>query len=291
MATKKKTTKAKIKARVQLPSVKQLCRATVDQLLSQRRLFIGITIVYGVLLIVFVRGLGSGVNVNQLKSSLNATSKTTSAATNLAVFGLLLGSSSSSSSDLTSLYQTLILIIVSLAFIWALRHAGEKKPLQIRDAFYKSTHAFIPFLAVLLVISLELIPLVIANLIYANVIQGGIAVNGMEKGLWLILVFGLIILSLFLLTSSIFGLYIVTLPDTRPLQALKAAKKLVRLRRWTVMRKLLALPLILVLLLSVVTIPTLMLLPVIAGWVFFLASILVLPLFHSYMYALYRSLL
>lgn len=283
------------RAKTTLPSVLELSKRSVQQLKTQKRLFIGITIVYGLLILVFVRGMSGGMDVQQLKANIGDITNTNSGAvgSSFALFGVLLGSASATNGDLASLYQTLILILVSLALIWSLRRvqSGDKDRIQIRDAFYKSTYAFIPFLLVLLVVSLQLIPLAIGNLIYTFVIQGGIATTSIEQFLWLVLVFLLVVLSLYMITSSIFALYIVTLPDTRPMQALRAAREIVRFRRWTIMRKILILPLLLILLLAVVTLPSILLVPMLAGWIFFIATMVLLPLLHSYMYALYRALL
>lgn len=278
-----------------LPSIWHLCKRAVQQLIVQPRLFLGITIVYGVLTLLFVRGLSGGLNAAELKKNLDIAIDGGNAGVSggLAVFGVLLGSASATNGDLASLYQTMILVLVSLALIWALRQTQANPKLRVRakEAFYKGCAPVIQFLLVVFAISLQLLPLAVANLLYAIVIGGGFAATPIEKGLWYIMIFLLFLLTLYMITSSIFALYIVTLHDTKPMQALRAARELVRFRRWIVMRKVLVLPIALILLLAVVTLPSIFLLPVVAEWVFFIASILILPLIHSYMYALYRSLL
>jgi hypothetical protein len=278
-----------------IPSVWKLGKKGYQQLLTQPRLFLGITLVYGFLTLLFVRGLSGGLNPVQLKESLNGLFSGSSSGlqSGLAVFGVLLGSASATKGDLASLYQTIILVLVSLALIWALRQtqANPKLRVKTKEAFYKGCAPVVQFVLVIFTISLQLLPLALANLLYAFVIGGGFAATPIEKGLWYILIFLLLLLTLYMITSSIFALYIVTLYDTSPMQALRAARELVRFRRWTVMRKVLVLPIALILLLAIVTLPSIFLLPVVAEWVFFIASILILPLIHSYMYALYRSLL
>jgi hypothetical protein len=94
-----------------------------------------------------------------------------------------------------------------------------------------------------------------------------------------------------MLASSLFALYIVTLPGMTPIRALRSARGLVRYRRWTVIRKILWLPLLLLLVAAVIMLPIIIWLTAVAQWVFFILSMFALLAVHSYMYALYRELL
>jgi hypothetical protein len=87
------------------------------------------------------------------------------------------------------------------------------------------------------------------------------------------------------------ALYIVTLPDMTPMQALKAARALVRYRRWVVLRKVLFLPLALLLIGALIVIPFALYVTPVAPLVFFVLTIIALAVLHSYMYLLYRQLL
>jgi hypothetical protein len=94
-----------------------------------------------------------------------------------------------------------------------------------------------------------------------------------------------------MISSSLFALYIVTLPDMTPMKALRSARELVRHRRWTVLRKILCLPLILLVAGAVIMLPIIIVLTPLAQWVFFLLTMLALVAAHAYMYTLYRELL
>jgi hypothetical protein len=100
-----------------------------------------------------------------------------------------------------------------------------------------------------------------------------------------------IIWSLWLVTPSVLALFIVSLPDMAPKKALRSARKLVKFRRFTVLRKLLFLPVLLFVILSVLMLPVIFIVPVLAQWVFFVLSMLVLPTVIAYVYTLYRELL
>lgn len=190
-------------------------------------------------------------------------------------------------------YKTLLSIIISLALIWALRNnsAAAQGKITVKDSFYKGMYPFIPFILVLLVIGLQLLPLIVANYLYIHVLIGGLAVTAIEKGLWIVFLLALVLLSLYMVSSSLFALYIVTLPDVKPIQALKTARDLVRHRRAVIMRKVLFLPLVLVLLAAIIVVPAIMLSEQLAEYLFFALSMIAPAVVHSYYYRLYRELL
>ena len=280
--------KVKRVIRTDVPSAYRLLRSTAGVLKRNWKLFIGITAIYGLLTIVLVRGFGSSSDLANIKASLKGVNSLASSAT---LFSYMLGTSGSSSSAAGGTYQTILLIITSLVTIWALRQVMAGKTIRIRDAFYKGTYPLVQFTLVLLVIGVQLIPMLFGSWLYATVIGNGIATNPLEKIIWAILFFLLAILSLYMISSSLFALYIVTLPNMTPMKALRSARELVRFRRWMVLRKIVFLPAALFLLALIVMIPIILIATILAQWVFFMLSILVLIVVNTYMYLLYRALL
>ncbi len=264
-------------------------------LFKKWKLFGGIVLVYLILTIVLVKGFGVASNIGQLRDTVQGLfhGSTAGLATGFTLFSFLLGNANSTSSEVAGAYQSMLLIVISLVLIWALRHtlAEKKVKITIRDAFYKGMGPFVPFLLVLMVIGLQLIPLLVANFLYTTVFEGGLAVGAIEKMLWAVLLSLFVVLSLYMVTSSVFALYIVTLPDVSPLQALRSARNVVRHRRLIIMRKVLFLPLALLILAAAIIVPVIMVSPVTAEWLFFGLSMLALAVAHSYMYHLYRELL
>lgn len=276
-----------------LPKARKILTRSILQIQQQWKPILFATVVYGVLLFVFVRGIKGGVDLATIKDSLSQlTNGTSLLASSVALFGIVV-SSSGGSDPAASLYQTVLLIIMSLAYIWLLRHAWEKgsKKVTARQAFYKGMYPLIPFMLITAVMSLQMLPMAVGSIVYNMVIVSGLAIGALEKTLWFILIGLLILLSIYMLTSSLFALYIVTLPDMTPIKALRSARELVRYRRWTVMRKVLFLPVVLLVLAVVITLPFIAFFPAAAQWVFFVETIVALPIFHSYMYGLYRDLL
>lgn len=276
-----------------LPSVWQLTVTTARLLWQYRQLFIILTLIYGVLNLVLVRGLAGGTDVGSLKNQLSQGFKGhfSALASGLSVFVVLLGSSGNGSSNTAGAYQLFLALIISLAVIWSLRQVLAGTSLRARDAFYQGMYPLIPFILVLIVVGLQLIPLLIGSGLYSLVISNGIAVHAIEKVLWALLFIALALWSLYMLTSSLFALYIVTLPDMTPIKALRSARELVRNRRWRVLRKILWLPLVLLVTAAIIMLPIIIWLAAAAQWVFFLLTMFGLVAIHAYMYTLYRELL
>lgn len=273
----------------------RLFRASVALLIKNWRLFGGIVLVYLILTIVLVKGFGVTSNIGELKTTLQEVFQGNAGQvmTSFALLGVLLGNASSAASDVAGAYQSMVLVVISLVLIWALRHAqaGKKVTISVRDAFYKSLYPLVPFLLVLLVVGLQFIPLLTATFFYTLIFSGGVAVTAIEQGLWIVFLFALVILSLYMVTSSVFALYIVSLPEMRPMQALRSARDLVRYRRWVIMRKVLFLPVALLVITAVIMVPLIIIAPLLAEWLFFVLSMVALAVVHSYMYGLYRELL
>lgn len=283
----------RVKQAAKLPNAWQLTRRAALTLWQHKKLFVGITLVYGLLNVVMAQGLSGGTDVSTLKDSLGqiSTGNFGALASGLGVFVLLIGSAGNNSSPTAGAYQLFLALIASLALIWTLRQVLAGKTLRIRDAYYRGMYPLVPFVLVLLVIGLQLIPLLIGTTLYSLVISNGIAVYFVDKLFWALLYGLLALFSLYMISSSLFALYIVTLPDMTPMRALRSARDLVRSRRWTVLRKILCLPLLLLVVAAIIMLPIIIWLAPLAKWVFFLLTMFGLAAVHSYMYTLYRELL
>lgn len=283
----------RIKHPIKLPNVWKISRKAALTLWAHKKLFIGITLVYGVLNLCLAQGLSNGTDVASIKDSLNQvfTGHFGFLLSGLSIFIAMVGSAGNTTDQTAGAYQIMLALTASLAMIWALRQSLAGKRLRVRDAFYRGMYPLIPFLLVLLVVGAQLIPMILGSTLYSVVINNGIAVYVVEKILWGLLFAGLALLTVYMLTSSLFALYIVTLPDMTPMKALRSARELVRYRRWTVLRKLLCLPIILLLIALVIMLPVIILVPPLARWVFFVLTMFGLLAIHAYMYTLYRELL
>lgn len=278
---------------VALPNVWRLSRSAGSILWEHRALFAGITLVYGALNLVLAQGLAGNSDVSSLKDSLDKVLSGNAGGlpTSIGVFLLMLGSAGNTTSQTAGTYQFFLAVIVSLAVIWALRQVATGSRPRVRDAYYLGMYPLVPFVLLLAVVAVQLVPMILGSTLYVTVINNGIAVFAAEKILWGLLFIVLALLSLYMLSSSLFALYISTLPDMTPMKALRSARELVRYRRWTVMRKVLSLPVVLIIMAFVIMLPIIIVAPPLARWVFFLLTMAALPATHAYMYTLYRELL
>jgi hypothetical protein len=252
-----------------------------------------IIIIFTALELLFVKGFSVTSNSGQLKSSISHLFHGSSAslATNTSVFGTLLNSSANSNTTTGSIYQTIFVLIFSLVIIWAFRQTIAGKRVRISDAFYKSLGPLIPFILIFVLISIELIPGLLGAVILNTVLSNGLAINFFEKIGWIVFCMGLILISMYWLISAIFALYIVTLPNMRPVQAVRSANKIVKFRRWSLIRKLILLPIVLLIIGAIITVPIISASAAAGSWTVFILIGFALVFVHGFMYTLYRELL
>ncbi len=275
-----------------LPSAWSILRKTRRLIWANKKTLLIIFVVFTLLNLVFVRGFASPLNVADVKDSLQQTlgKNPGKSFTTLAIFGHLLGSGTSTVPS-SGVYQTILVIMVSLALVWVFRqYAAGHKP-NAKRAFYEGMYPVIPFLLVLSVMVLQLIPAVIGIALYSATVSSGVAASGIEQGLWTVLTVMLIILTLYMLLSSFFALYVVTLPGMTPMKALRSSRQLVFSRRLSVLRKILLLPLLLAVVLVILVVPTIYFASVLAPWLYYLLTISGLFVLNAYLFNVYLALL
>lgn len=286
-------TKSRLKSPKQLPKISQLIKHPSKLIFANKKIFLGLAFFYSLISFIFINGFGSSFDLRSFQEQLNDFfgKNTKNLETSYLSFTHLLGNLNKSASDTTSTYQLFLGLFLVLAVIWLCRKiiAGEKT--SVKEAFYKGMYPIIPFILVIFVISIQLIPLSIGSFLVTTVFGNGLAVTAIEKGLWLI-AFGLFaLLSLYMITSSIFALFIVTLNDITPLQALRSARELVLHRRLGVFARLVILPLLIFIVLAVIFMPMVVFLPVIAEPVFLFIASFSIIFSITYLYNFYRALL
>jgi hypothetical protein len=276
-----------------LPGAFRLLQEALGVIGRNSKVFLGIVLIYGALTALLVQGFSAAGSLDEAKETLDQlfTGNWGQLAGGLTLFVYLLGASGNTASPAAGAYQLMLGLVVGLAFIWLLRqlYAGHK--VRVRDAFYRGMAPLVQFVLVLGVVIVQLLPLAIGLMLYSTVTANGLAATAVEGLLWALLALVLSSVSLYMISSSLFALYIVTLPNMTPLAALRSARQLVVNRRWAVLRKLLFLPFILLVIAALIVVPIILFATPLAAWVFFALTMLLLPIVHSYMYALYRSLM
>jgi len=277
-----------------LPKARQLARQSLGVLWRHKRVFTGIMAVFAVLYVVFVRGL-AGTDLATFRESLQDSEgfAGVQVAQGLGMVAYLFGNVSSAESEIAGAYQLLLLSLVSMALIWTFRQMYADKPrrVTVKQAYYTGTAPFVRYLIINAVIGLQLVPALLGMAIYQQVLGAGLAATSAESFIWLALLVMTLLLSFYMVSSSIFALFIVTLPDVTPMQALRSARELVHFRRWEVMRKVAFMPLMLILVGMVAFLPIVLYATPVADVLFSVAAIAAVAIINSYMYQLYRSLL
>ena len=248
----------------------------------------GITLVYLVLNIVLASGLSNVINnFGIVKENLSGSHNFSEA---LQGFGSLLSGNASVGSESASILQSILIVLQSLVVIWALRQLLAGQKFSVKDAYYKSMAPLVPFLLVSLVILVQLLPVTLGSGLVA-LISSTLATSGLVTFIMVLVLIPLLGWSIYMLSSSIFGLYIVTLPDMQPRQALRSAKKLVSFRRLKIIRRIIFLPIFILVVMAVIILPLILFVHLLVVPVFYLLSILVILFVHTYLYSLYRGLL
>jgi hypothetical protein len=278
---------------VALSSVWELSRKSVNLLLNNKKLFVGIALIYGLLDLILANSWASKSSVSQLKTNLlhAFSGHAASVASSIDTFIKLGSTSNNSSNTAGGVYQFFLVLFASLATIWALRQVTAGHTVKIRYAYYRGMYPLVPFVVTLMLIGLELLPLILGALLYTIGIDNGIVIGSLQKMIFLVIFGGLTLVSLFMMAGSIIALYTVTEPDMTPRQASHAAARLVRQIRWVVIRKMMFLLFVLLIIAAIIMIPITLWVTPLAGLIYFLLSILAVPVIHSYMYTLYQELL
>ncbi|MBW3568978.1 hypothetical protein KY385_02505 [Candidatus Parcubacteria bacterium] len=276
-----------------LPGIYRLFKQTLRLLLNNKKLFFGIITVYILLSLILVSGLSSFTDFFETKQKLDEglAGEVSGLGASLTLLGVLLSSGGNAGSEAGGVYQLFITLIASLALIWAIRQVSAGEKVGVKQAFYRGLYPFTQFVLVACVIVLQLIPFLIGNFLLTTAMAGSIAITPIEKSFFIILFLLLSLLSLYMVLSSVFALYIVTLPDMTPVKALRSARDLVLHRRFSVALRLLGLPVLSFLFFVILVLPLIYFLPFLAVLVFLILSGLMLYFFHAYTYNLYRALL
>lgn len=273
-----------------LPKARVLLASSVRKMLPIRMALLGVSIVYGLGVLLFARALSAGVDIAALSDTIRSVTSNVFEA-RVVELGVLFNGTNTAASTSGTIFQILFFIVCSLALIWIFRTAHAHNAVSTKAALYQGMNQIVPYTIVLFIVCLQLLPLVIGSYLYSSLIYNGIAVTASEQFVSFLVILALGYWSLRMLTSGIFATYIASLPGMTPVSALRAARDLVRSRRLQIWRKIILLPVVLAFATVVTVLPFLFVLPAAAPWVFYIASIAWLPFAHAYLYETYREMI
>ena len=132
--------------------------------------------------------------------------------------------------------QQIILVFITifswLAIVWLVRNImAERKDIKLRDALYNCGSPIIALAAVVLIIIAQLIPALIAIVVYNAAVSTGFLSGGVESMAVATAVLLMVSLSVYWIIGSFFALIISTLPGMYPLKAVNIAREMVIGRR------------------------------------------------------------
>ncbi len=274
---------------------------------SNRKLFLGLAIVYLVLFSLLV-GIGSQETYNSLTDSLQeaGTGINEGDVSQVGQAGIvfLTIASAGLTGDLTEaqqIYAVLLSLMVWLTTVWLLRNKMAGHKVRLRDGLYNAGAPIIPMIIVALVFLVQLIPILLAVIGYSAATSSGLIESGVEAMLFWVAASLLGLLSSFWATSTLFGMVIVTLPGMYPMKALRNAGDLVLGRRIRILLRWVWMFLPISLLWAVILIPLILLdvwlktiwpavgnVPIIPVVLAILGTVSVIWI-SSYVYLLYRK--
>lgn len=208
------------------------------------------------------------------------------------------GQLSTSLSEVQQVYVSLLSLFAWMSIVWFLRHRLGGAVVNVRDALYNAGAPLLPTLMIAIVGLFQMVPGAVGIITYVAATSAGVVTGGVESMLFAVAAVLLVVLSLYWLTSTIFGLVIVTLPGTYPFRALSLAGDVVVGRRSSLLLRLLWMGFIVLLLWVFILVPAILLadalpwkwLPIVPLVTQLLAGASIL-FAASYVYVLYRRML
>lgn len=247
---------------LEVPGIMYHIFATFKIIFKNWKLFLPLLILVMLLSIVFV-GLMSEETYRQFQDVLDETAKQmgTGEIGNFAKSGLLLlstvttGGLSGGSSESATVFAVIIFLIIWLSTVFILRHRLADHKIKLRDALYNAMTPLISTFVVFIVAIIQSIPLLILIIVFSAALQTGFLNTPFYALVFFIFAALMIILSTYLLSSSLMALVAVTAPGMYPMRALRATSDLMAGRRVKFILRLVALLFALVLVWVIVLMP------------------------------------
>lgn len=275
--------------RRKISSVRALIAATFSLLSKDWRTFTGISVVYALGVLVFVRSFSIASSSTEVVSSASS-GISQKIGNTVGQIATLLTDANASLSAASSVYQIIISTVCALALIWAFRQLLSGEKAGVKQSFYQGMTPLIKYLLVLVMIGVQLLPAAAGGYMF-GILAGAGVFSGFELTVAGLIFALLAVWSLRLITHSMFALFITTLPDMTPMKSLKSAKKMVYRRRLVIWRKLIGAVVVAALVACILMTPFVLWWPALAPWMVYVLSVLVVPVSQAYLYTLYREIL
>ena len=278
-----------------LPRSSELWKETLRFIWIHKKQFVVFLMIYSFAYAALVKGTsGFTFDMEYVKEELFiATSGNIEAIISfITIYASLISSLTATADEISNFYQTLIYVLFSLALIWLIRKQHSRiRNVTVKQSFYSGMTPLIPFLGVILILVLEMLPVVFGTTLLSSAYESDAIRSNTDILIFSIVFILTFILSVYLLAGSIFALYIVTIPGVGPLVAVRSSLQLLRIHRWRILLRVVRFYFELILLGFIAILPFIIWLPRYAEIAFFIMGSLSFGIMHVYMYKLYKSIL
>jgi len=167
----------------------------------------------------------------------------------------MIGALNSNFSDVQYIYLSALIILAVLTVVWLLRHQLVGDKLKVRDGLYASAAPIASEYVLVIIGIAQLIPAALATLVYVSATTSGLLDGGIETAMFSIALLFILVLTLYFMTTTLFALFIATIPGTYPIRAYRAARKIVAGQRLRLVMRLLWMAVILLITWFVILVP------------------------------------
>lgn len=129
--------------------------------------------------------------------------------------------------EMQSLALFALVFFMCITVVWLVRQQLAGNKVNVRDGLYSSGAPIVSLYALVAIGILQLIPVAIAALVYSAAVSGGILTGGIDTMLFSFALFFAVVLTLYFMTTTLFAMFISTIPGTYPLKAYQTARQIV----------------------------------------------------------------
>ena len=232
----RKTSRRDYARSLQLPGYISFSREVFITLRLHRRVYIQLIGVYSVAVAVLV-GVASQDLFNEFSklfvSDASSSTESLSTAGNalLLLLGSTVGAFSPQLSEAQQLTAGILVVLLWLTVVWLLRNQLAGKHPKVRDALYNAGSPIVATAIVVLLMVVQLMPATLAALGYSALTSNSLFQQGVVPMVVTAIAILMVTLSIYLVTTTIFSLIIITIPGMYPWEAIRAAGDLVVGRR------------------------------------------------------------
>ena len=245
-----------------VPGVMHHIFATFKVLFKNWKLFLPLLIIVVVMEALLIGIMDQG-DYRQYQEILDETSVQVAGGDigNVAKAGLTListvttGGLSGESSEAATVFGVLIFLVIWLTTIFLLRHLMAGHKVKLRDGLYNAMTPLISTLVVFVVAVIQCIPIFLLIIAYSAAVQTEFLATPFYALVFFIFAVLMIVLSGYLLSSSLMALVAVSAPGLYPMKALRTASELMMGRRVKFILRLVALIIVLAIMWVVIMLP------------------------------------